>query len=138
MSIQKLVVGDTYSTEFSISKEDLDRFTAMSGDNNNIHFDLEAAARSPIGALAVPGILSASKVSGVHGTQFPGHGTVYATEYLKWRRPMFVDVVYTIDVRVTRIKRDRHRAKLHTIVRRKDTNQVSLITFAEIVHKELI
>lgn len=136
--MKKLAVGDTYSTEFSISKEDIDLFTTMSGDTNNIHFDIEAAVRSAIGAIAVPGILSASKVSGVHGTQFPGHGTVYASEYLKWRRPIFVGVVYTVEVRVTRIKPIRQRAKLHTIVRRKDTNQIALITFAEVVHKQLI
>lgn len=139
--MKKLVVGDTFRTCMSLSQEDLDLFTRVSGDTNNIHVDPKEAARSRLRVIAVPGNLPLNKISGIHGTQFPGHGTIYVTGYANWRRPMLLGVTYDVEVKVTRIRQDarlRRLGRLRTTVTHSESGKVALVAIFEIMHADLI
>jgi hypothetical protein len=89
-----IAAGSMFSYEFSLCQKDLDDFIALSGDSNIIHRDQAAALHSPIGSMAVPGMLSALIFSRVLGTMFPGHGTVYRSQSLKFLAPMYLEKRY--------------------------------------------
>jgi acyl dehydratase len=89
-----LQVGDTFTYGFSFGQKELDDFVALSGDSNNIHQEEAAALRSPIGKMAVPGMLTAMIFSRVLGTMFPGHGTVYRSQTLEFLRPVILGREY--------------------------------------------
>jgi acyl dehydratase len=112
----KISTGDSFSYEFTFSQKDVDAFVALSGDSNIIHNDATAAAESPIGKMAVPGILTATIFSKVLGTMFPGHGTVYRSQNLDFRRPVLLGVRYVARFKVQEVVPQRHRALIETTV----------------------
>ena len=90
----KISTGNRFSYEFSFCQKDLEDFVALSGDSNIIHLDQAAALESPIGSMAVPGMLTALIFSRVFGTLFPGHGTVYRSQSLKFLVPVRLEKKY--------------------------------------------
>jgi acyl dehydratase len=131
---QLLSVGDRYSYEFSFSEKDLRAFIDLSGDNNVIHRDESAAHRSPIGVIAVPGLLSALIFSRVLGTMFPGHGTVYRSQSLEFVRPVVLNRIYVALFEVTEIVRDRHRAWISTVISEKESRTACLLGKALVIN----
>lgn len=113
---ERLAVGDEFSESVTFSQDHVRRFTELSGDRNPIHLDAEAAARTPFGRPIVPGMLSASAFTKVLGMDFPGHGTVYLAQTLRFRRPVFVGERYTARCRVLSTEPDRHRAVIETTI----------------------
>jgi 3-hydroxybutyryl-CoA dehydratase len=68
--------GATASLTTTITEEDVLRFAEATGDQNPVHLDREVAAASIFGRRVAHGMLSASLISAVLGTQLPGPGTV--------------------------------------------------------------
>lgn len=83
-------------------------FSKISGDNNPIHTNAEFAAKTPFGRPIIHGIFSASVFSKVFGTMFPGEGTIYLYQDLKFKAPVYVDQPYTAKLEVTEVNIDRH------------------------------
>jgi acyl dehydratase len=144
---EQLQVGDHYQATFSMSQEDVERFVALSGDDNRIHSDQDAADKSPMGKIAVnavPGFLPALQFSRVLGTIFPGHGTVYRNQNLYWRRPLFINTPYIVEVSVRKIEYPKDesgrakapRALLDTVIRDSVSGEVVLKGDAVILHNE--
>jgi acyl dehydratase len=86
--------GVQFEFPIRLTQDEVDGFIELSGDHNRIHTDPLAAGRSPIGKIAVPGLLSALVFSRVLGTIFPGHGTVYKSQTLHWLKPMHINRDY--------------------------------------------
>jgi len=130
----KISAGESFSYEFSFSQKDVDAFVALSGDSNIIHNDVQAASVSPIGKLAVPGMLTATIFSRVLGTMFPGHGTVYRSQSLEFWRPVVLGERYVARFRVQEIIPARHRAVIETVVAEQGTGQECLGGTAVVVN----
>ena len=135
---QKLKVGDEFKAPFRLTQDDVERFMTLSGDRNQIHFDADAAGRSVIGRVAVPGMLSALAFTRVLGTQFPGHRTVYRSQTLEFLRPMFVETDYIVEVTVRELEPPKHRGRLTTVVREAETGEVTLRGEAVVIHLDLL
>jgi len=131
---RKLVTGDVFSYDFQFSQLDVDAFVKLSGDCNIIHQDADAAAASPIGKMAVPGILSATIFSRVLGTIFPGHGTVYRSQTLDFRRPVEIGRRYMALFAVQEVIPSRHRAVISTRVLDKESGHTCLDGTAVVIH----
>jgi acyl dehydratase len=127
-------VGDKYSYEFSFSERELEAFINLSGDNNVIHKDESAARGSPIGMMAVPGLLTALIFSRVLGTMFPGHGTVYRSQSLEFVRPVVLNQTYVALFEVTEVIRARHRAWISTVVCDKESRSKCLLGRALVIN----
>jgi len=112
----RLQVGDEYRATACFSQEQVRQFTELSGDKNPIHLDPEVAARTPFGRPIVPGMLSAAAFTRVFGMEFPGHGTIYLTQSLRFRRPLFVGETYVVRCKVLSTEPERHRAVIETVI----------------------
>jgi acyl dehydratase len=132
----KISKGDTFSYEFSFSRQDVDAFVSLSGDSNVIHRDEVAAAGSPIGKMAVPGLLTAMVFSRVLGTMFPGHGTVYRSQSLDFKRPVLLGKKYVAHFKVQEVVPARHRAVIETEVSEEATGRKCLSGIAVVIHLE--
>jgi acyl dehydratase len=131
----KISANDSFSYEFSLNVKDLEDFIAVSGDSNDIHRDQSAATESPIGRLAVPGMLTAMIFSRVLGTMFPGHGTVYRSQSLEFLSPVVLGAKYLAHFRVLDVNSGRHRARIDTTVEDKATGEVCLEGIAVVFNK---
>ncbi|MDX2245880.1 MAG: MaoC family dehydratase [Bacteroidia bacterium] len=106
--------GDIYEVEFSFSQEEVVAFAKVSGDYNPIHLDAEYAAQTVFKKPIIHGFLGGSVISRVMGTEFPGEGTIYLSQTMTFRRPMFAGEKYKAVFTVMEVDERRHRARIET------------------------
>lgn len=112
----KFQLGQCYKMKRQVTAEDIAKFAEVSGDFNPIHMDKEYAKGTIFGAQIAHGMLIASYISTVIGTKFPGKGTVYMGQNLKFIRPVFFGEELTIHVELTELL-EKRKAKLSTFVK---------------------
>jgi 3-hydroxybutyryl-CoA dehydratase len=102
-------VGDTFSLQRFISKEDVQGFADVTGDDNPLHVDEEYAAGTRFGHTVVHGVLLLGIVSKVLGRDYPGHGSIAVSITAKFLRPVPVGSEIEIQVKVVeKIERHKH------------------------------
>lgn len=85
----EISIGQKATYTRTVSEDDIKAFAAVSGDDNPVHLDNDfAVAHTPFGGCIAHGILTASYVSTVVGARFPGPGTIYVNQSLKFKAPV--------------------------------------------------
>jgi len=95
----EIKVGDTATLTRTLRPEDIQLFAIMSGDVNPAHVDPEYAHSSMFEEVIAHGMWGGALISTVLGTEFPGPGTIYISQTLRFSRP--VKVGDTITIRIT-------------------------------------
>tara|TARA_Y100000310_G_scaffold336935_1_gene422752 strand:+ start:482 stop:886 length:405 start_codon:yes stop_codon:yes gene_type:complete len=122
------MIKDTrHEHSFSYSQEDVVHFANVSGDKNPIHLNEEYAKTTPFKRKIMHGMLSASIFSKVLGTDFPGPGTIYLAQSLKFLKPMYVDTQYTCVLEVKSYREDKGIVVLETSVLNSDDNTATIV-----------
>ena len=116
----ELKVGATASRIKRITSEDIEAFARASGDMNPVHLDATYAATTPFGRRIAHGLLTASIVSAVLGNDLPGPGTIYMSQELKFKAPVFLDDEITATVELVRYREDRRIATFRTVCTNQD------------------
>ena len=116
--------GDSASFSKTITESDVVLFAGVSGDFNPAHVDEESAKNGVFGQRVAHGMLSASFISAVLGTRFPGPGTIYLSQQLKFVKPVFIGDTITATVTAVEQISEKNRLKLHTIVTKQDSTVV--------------
>lgn len=111
---KRIAKGDSFDYKFSFSQEDVINFANASGDLNPIHLDKEYGEKSIFKRTIIHGFLGASVFSKVFGTIFPGNGTIYLKQDLKFLNPMFVDTNYRSTFQVIETDCQKNRALVKT------------------------
>ena len=99
-------VGDSAVLTRTLRPEDIQLFAIMSGDVNPAHVDPEYAHSSMFQEVIAHGMWGGALISTVLGTEFPGPGTIYIGQTLRFSRP--VKVGDTITVKLTCAKKFDH------------------------------
>lgn len=107
--------GQYYEMKKKVTQEDVLKFAELSGDFNPIHIDEEYAKNSIFGQRIAHGMLGAAYVSTVIGTKFPGEGTIYMGQNLKFVLPVYPGDELTIRVEIEQLF-EKNRARLITTV----------------------
>ena len=94
-------VGDGASLQRQVTERDIQLFAAVSGDVNPAHVDALYAKTSHFHEIIAHGMLGGSLISTVLGTQFPGPGTIYLGQTLKFLKPVHIGDTLTVTVKVT-------------------------------------
>lgn len=89
MKYQDIQVGAVFSFERKITPEDVLRFAEISGDFNKLHIDKEFAAHSQFAKNIVHGMLCGSLFSCLVGMHCPGENSLYLTQSLQFKSPVF-------------------------------------------------
>lgn len=90
-------INDQVEIIDKITIEKVKKFAEVSGDNNPIHVDEEYAKKSIFRKRIAHGMLGASFISKLIGTQLPGYGTIYMKQDLNFRKPVYLnDEIKTI------------------------------------------
>jgi phosphate acetyltransferase len=109
-TFDEIQVGDTATLERTLTEQDITLFAVMSGDINPAHVDPEYAKSSRFREVIGHGMWSGALISTVLGTEFPGPGTIYLGQNLRFRRP--VKVGDTISIKVTAKEKDAEKGKV--------------------------
>ncbi len=85
---EELEIGqsDTYTRK--VTESDILVFAGVSGDTNPVHLNHEFASETMFEGCIAHGLLTASYISTVIGTQLPGPGCIYVGQNLKFRAPV--------------------------------------------------
>ncbi|MDR1055009.1 MAG: MaoC family dehydratase [Prevotellaceae bacterium] len=108
--------GDTFTHEFVLSQEDVNTFARITGDNNPIHIDAEFAAKTPFKRPIVHGIFSAAIFSKVFGTMFPGEGSIYMHQDLKFKAPVYAGEPYIAKFEVSEVNIEKHTGVISCLI----------------------
>ena len=128
--------GETYKTALRHSQADVIAFAQVSGDDNPLHLDPEFAAQSVFKRPIMHGFLSGSVFSKVFGTQWPGKGSIYLSQTLEFKRPMFVDTDYEALFTIKSVNAEKHSAVIATQITEAATGKVTLNGEAVIMNTE--
>lgn len=96
--------GDVYMFSRKISKKDVMDFAKLSGDFNSLHVDAEFGRKSQFKNNIVHGMLAGSLFSTLIGMHCPGENSLYMSQTLNFRLPIYYD--YMVIVRGTVISKN--------------------------------
>lgn len=94
-------VGDTRTLRRRITESDVSAFVELTGDTNPLHVDEGFAQQTTFQKRVVHGMLGASFVSTVIGTQLPGPGALWLSQSFEFLRPVRLNDELTISCEVT-------------------------------------
>lgn len=109
-----LRVGDKASFRRTITEADIALFAGATGDTNPYHFDEEYARRGRFGKRIAHGMLITGLISTVLGTRLPGPGTIYLSQTIQFRKPVFIGDTITAVAEVKSIRPDKPIVTLTT------------------------
>ena len=137
MKKEKLEVGDTCTHNVSFTQDEVKKFAALTKDTNPIHLDEAYASGTVFKRPIVHGYLSGAVFSKVFGTLFPGIGTIYLYQEMKFRRPVYTGEKYIATFEVTEIVEEKNRANIYCQLLNSE-NKVCIEGQATVMHLEKI
>jgi len=109
-TFDEIEIGEIAKLERTLTEQDITLFAVMSGDINPAHVDPEYAMSSRFREVIGHGMWSGALISTVLGTVFPGPGTIYLAQNLRFRRP--VRVGDSVTIKVTAKEKDATKRKV--------------------------
>lgn len=109
--------GQSSTFTKKITDEEIRRFAEITGDCNPVHLDDEYAKNSPFKARIAHGFLTGAMISKILGMDFPGPGTVYLSQTMKFMAPAYLGDILTAEVVVEDFDEEKNRMKLITTIR---------------------
>lgn len=110
-----LKVGNTASISRTITDKDIVAFAELSGDHNPVHLDEAFAQTTRFGRRIAHGMLGASLISAVLGTELPGKGSIYLSQTLQFLGPVYIDDTIAARVTVQKVREDKAIVTLETV-----------------------
>ncbi|MGE0629394.1 MAG: MaoC family dehydratase [Hyphomicrobiaceae bacterium] len=98
--LEDLEIGMEADCQRVVTDADIRTFAEVTGDKNPVHLDDAYAARTIFKGRIAHGMLTASYISAVFGTQMPGPGAIYVSQTLNFRAPVRIGDQVTARVRV--------------------------------------
>ncbi|MGN1413128.1 MAG: MaoC family dehydratase [Anaerovoracaceae bacterium] len=113
-TIDELQIGQTSTYSKTITETDVYLFAGVTGDFNPAHMNAEYAKKTAFKERIAHGMLSASLISTVLGTNLPGKGTIYMGQSVKFLSPVHFGDTITATVEVKELMPEKNRAILRT------------------------
>jgi len=101
-----LKIGDKFIKDFIISDKMVNGFSLVTGDQNPVHLDDEFAKNSIFKKRIAHGMLIGSLISSVIGNYFPGIGTIYLSQTMKFLIPVFINDSISVHIEVIEIMKN--------------------------------
>jgi acyl dehydratase len=119
-----------------VTTDDIELFTAISGDRNPIHYDPEVACRTRFGDIIVQGGVITAILNAVVAEELPGPGTVFLHVNWQFKAPVHPGDVITGAVEILDIREDKPITTLRTTVTRDDG--VTCVTGTAVCYTEAL
>ena len=114
MKISEMKQGQKKEIVLNITRQDVNRFAEISGDFSPIHMDEDYAQNTKFGKCLVHGMYIGAIISRIIGMELPGKGTIYVSQNMQFKRPIFIGSRVTVGVEVKEIFEEKNRVLLQT------------------------
>jgi acyl dehydratase len=108
-------LGDNASITKAFSEDDVISFAEITGDKNPIHLDEEFASTTRFKHRLVHGILVSGLISTLLGMHLPGPGSIYISQTLNFRAPVYINDRITATGTIISIRTDKPIVTIETI-----------------------
>jgi 3-hydroxybutyryl-CoA dehydratase len=98
-------IGDTAARSFEITDAMIRSFADVTGDHNPVHLDEAFAASTQFGKRIAHGMLVGSLISSALANDMPGAGSIYLSQEVKFKKPVFIGDTVTVKLTVTALRR---------------------------------
>ena len=112
---EDLAVGQNGVYARTVTEADILAFAGVTGDFNPVHVNEELAAASMFGGRIAHGMLSAGFISTVFGTKFPGPGSIYLSQTLKFKAPVKIGDTVVARCTIKELVPEKRKAKFDTV-----------------------
>lgn len=113
-------VGDRARRTRAVRHEDIELFTALTGDRNPVHYDPDLAAASRFGGIIVQGGVTSGLLNAVVAEDLPGPGSVFLETRWRYLAPVRPGDEITAEVEVVEARADKPVVRLRTTVAQAD------------------
>jgi 3-hydroxybutyryl-CoA dehydratase len=114
-ALDLIEIGDVATFRRTVTEADVALFGGATGDTNPYHFDEVYASKGRFGKRIAHGMLVTGYISTVLGTLLPGPGTLYLSQTLNFKKPVFIGDTITASAEVIKIKEDKPIVTLKTV-----------------------
>ncbi|WFA10038.1 MaoC family dehydratase [Tissierella sp. Yu-01] len=108
-------IGDYAEMRKTILAKDVDAFASIVNDTESFHISDEVAQQFSFKKRICHGIHIASYISELVGKELPGFGTIYISQTLDFKKPVYLDSTIRIYVKVIE-KLPNRRLSMLTII----------------------
>lgn len=112
--------GDKISRTKIVTDEMIRAFAELTGDNNPVHLDDEYAASTRFKRRIAHGMIAAGLISATLANDLPGPGTVYLSQTLQFKAPVYPGDAITVTVEVKSLHASKPIATLSTTCANQD------------------
>ena len=116
--------GDKASRTQTINDEMIRSFADLTGDSNPVHLDDAYAAGTRFGRRIAHGMIAAGLISATLANDLPGPGTVYLSQTLQFKAPVYPGDTITTTVEVKAVRPDKPIVTLTTSCTNQDNKVV--------------
>lgn len=119
-TINEIQLGDSASQDMVITQEFVETFGTITNDINPMHFDEDYASKTMFKKRIAHGMYVGSLFSKLFGMDLPGEGTIYVSQSLRFKRPVYFGDTITSTITVTKIIEERNRVFFDCIATNQD------------------
>ena len=119
-----LNTGDRASRTTTVTDEMIHTFAHLTGDTNPVHLDEAYAAGTRFKRRIAHGMIAAGLISATLANDLPGPGTVYLSQTLQFKAPVYPGDSITTTVEVKSIHPSKPIATFGTICKNQDEKVV--------------
>jgi 3-hydroxybutyryl-CoA dehydratase len=124
ITIDRISAGDTFAHVFEVTEKKILTFAEATDDRNPLHLDEAFAKASMFKTRVAHGMLAAGFISAVLGTMYPGVGTIYLSQTVKFLKPVYINDRITVKITVMDVMNEKNRLRLETICVNQNNDQV--------------
>jgi acyl dehydratase len=118
--------GDRAERRRTVSAEDIELFTRITGDRNPLHYDAKLAEASRFGGIIVQGGVTSGLLNAVVAEDLPGPGTVFLSAEWRFLAPVRPGDEISAEVELLNVREDKPITKLRTTITRTADDTVVL------------
>lgn len=115
LAIDEIQIGMSATHSHTVTDSDVKSFAAISGDNNPLHLNDEFATNSKFGARIAHGMYLASFFPALMGNQITGPGSVYVSQNLRFKKPVYLGDTVIAEVIVSSVNAVKRRVFFNTV-----------------------
>lgn len=118
--MRSLQSGDKASRTTTITDEMIHAFADLTGDANPVHLDDAYAAGTRFKRRIAHGMIAAGLISAALANDLPGPGTVYLSQTLQFKSPVYPGDTLTTTVEVKAVRTDKPIVTLGTVCKNQE------------------
>jgi len=123
-TIDEIHIGDSAYQDVVITEANVETFGRITNDLNPAHFDSEYAKTTMFKKRISHGMYVGSLFSRVFGMELPGEGSIYVTQSLRFRRPVYFNDTIRATVTVSAIDKEKNRITFDCVATNQDGEPV--------------